>query len=252
MFCKSIGGSIQQNFGGKACYNRDMQFKWLRHLKYPAALTAILAIAISAAMLIGRAQPLPEPIALLHLNDMCKLPCWIGITPGVTTVSEAIQSIANVYSAEKGYEIRYRIGDIIIKRVDTNWQLRFLSTSLDDTNVIAVIYLYPSRGLQIVDISTAFGNPYRINLTPIVRDTSYHIDYKFAGIEVTMAGSYNFFVLNDMELKPTRLVCRILLWDGVTNPDGDFEGEKWKGFGWYLHNRNVRFDPRTFPVKCAI
>jgi len=54
---------------------------------------------------------------------------------------------------------------------------------------IAVIHLYLSHGLQIVDILAVFSNPYKINLTAIVRDTSYHLDYKFAGIEVTMAGS---------------------------------------------------------------
>jgi len=67
---------------------------WLR---YPAALTVALALSISAAMLIGRAQPLPERVALLHLNDMCKLPCWIGITPGVTTLNDAVTRIKDVY-----------------------------------------------------------------------------------------------------------------------------------------------------------
>ena len=54
-------------------------------------------LPISAAMLIGRAQPLPERVALLHLNDLCKLLCWIGITPGVTTYTQALAIVQQVY-----------------------------------------------------------------------------------------------------------------------------------------------------------
>ena len=69
----------------------------MRWLCYPFALSVALALSISAAMLIGRAQPLPERVALLHLNDICKLPCWIGITPGVTTYDQALAIVRRVY-----------------------------------------------------------------------------------------------------------------------------------------------------------
>jgi hypothetical protein len=40
----------------------------------------------------------PKRVALHHLNDLCKLPCWIGITPGVTMTYEQAQAIVrNVY-----------------------------------------------------------------------------------------------------------------------------------------------------------
>ena len=48
-------------------------------------------------MLLGRAQPIPDRVAVLHLGDMCALPCWIGITPGKTTLEQAIKRLSSVF-----------------------------------------------------------------------------------------------------------------------------------------------------------
>jgi hypothetical protein len=50
----------------------------------------------TGAIMIGHAQPLPERIAMLHLND-CLPPCWAGITPGVTTLKEANTRIKQIF-----------------------------------------------------------------------------------------------------------------------------------------------------------
>src|SRR5258707_8222360 len=70
-----------------------------------AVLWIMLAVAVSGAILIGRRQPIPDRIALLHLND-CELPCWIGIVPGKTTLGETQDRIKQVYGAIPGYELR--------------------------------------------------------------------------------------------------------------------------------------------------
>ncbi len=51
---------------------------------------------IVTALLIGRAQPTPPRLAMLHLTD-CELPCWIGIVPGVTTVEDAGEIIEKTF-----------------------------------------------------------------------------------------------------------------------------------------------------------
>ncbi len=56
----------------------------------PLFLTAILALAIGISMLVGHSEPSPERIARLHLAD-CALPCWDGITPGVSSFVVAIK-----------------------------------------------------------------------------------------------------------------------------------------------------------------
>ena len=60
------------------------------------ALTVAFTLLISAALLIGRAQPPPEGLIQLHLTD-CRLPCWVGIVPGQTTFDEGTQRLKAVY-----------------------------------------------------------------------------------------------------------------------------------------------------------
>ena len=82
----------------------------MRYLRYPFALTLLLTAAITGALLIGRAQPLPDRVAVLHLNDICKLPCWIGITPDVTTLGEAEKLVQSVYKTDEAF--RMQGGDV--------------------------------------------------------------------------------------------------------------------------------------------
>lgn len=58
----------------------------------------IIVLLTGAMMVLGRATPLPEEVALLHLGDMCELPCWIGITPGKTKFEEAKAILSKVYN----------------------------------------------------------------------------------------------------------------------------------------------------------
>jgi hypothetical protein len=66
--------------------------------------TLLFSMLIGAAILIGRQQPQPEHLAMLHLTD-CAAPCWIGIVPGVTTMEEAEARIKAVYGDTSKYRI---------------------------------------------------------------------------------------------------------------------------------------------------
>ncbi len=50
-------------------------------------LCVLLSTAIGLALLSGKRAPLPTSITTYHLND-CALPCWAGILPGETSLSE--------------------------------------------------------------------------------------------------------------------------------------------------------------------
>jgi len=67
------------------------------------ALCLIFAVLSGITILIGRQQPLPEHLAILHLTD-CAPPCWIGITPGVTTLEDAIPLIKAHYTNLPDYQ----------------------------------------------------------------------------------------------------------------------------------------------------
>lgn len=69
----------------------------MRHLfSLIAALILAIILITLAALLIGRAQPIPARVALLHLTD-CHLPCWIGIVPGRTKFDDALGKIKIAY-----------------------------------------------------------------------------------------------------------------------------------------------------------
>ena len=60
------------------------------------ALTLAFAACIFAARMIGSTQPPSPALAQLHLTD-CTLPCWLGITPGQTTLVDAVRRVTAAY-----------------------------------------------------------------------------------------------------------------------------------------------------------
>ena len=72
-------------------------------------------LALSAAVFVGRQKPLPAAFAIYHLSD-CKLPCWIGIIPGKTSLGEALARIDSTYCLA-----RYKCSTIYDHYDDTSW-----------------------------------------------------------------------------------------------------------------------------------
>ncbi len=68
----------------------------MRLAGWVAALMVVCALLIVSARLIGAMQPAPLRLAQLHLTD-CVLPCWLGITPGETSYTEAAARVRAVY-----------------------------------------------------------------------------------------------------------------------------------------------------------
>ncbi|HLY26794.1 MAG TPA: hypothetical protein VKQ72_10675 [Aggregatilineales bacterium] len=68
------------------------------------AVLLVLLVCIGLVIFVARQQPLPPRLAMLHLTD-CALPCWIGITPGVTPVEQVKARIESVYGDSKVYHI---------------------------------------------------------------------------------------------------------------------------------------------------
>ena len=69
-------------------------------------LCIALGTSTGAAILIGRQQPLPEHLTMLHLTD-CAPPCWIGIVPGVTTLEEAKVKVQAVLGSIANYSLSF-------------------------------------------------------------------------------------------------------------------------------------------------
>src|SRR5258708_19418668 len=142
--------------------------RWL--ITRPLIMLLLVTVATGVALLLGRAQPMPDQLALLHLGD-CQLPCWIGIVPGKTTVGEARQRIKNVYGKISSFAVdETEITSCCIKIVEDG-QLRLLITlntwgNQPDSTGIQLIYLDLVRqrseltpNLSIADTIGFLGNP---------------------------------------------------------------------------------------------
>lgn len=130
---------------------------------------------IYLARLLGQVQPLPSNMAMLHLSD-CVLPCWIGIVPGKTKISEAHVLIARIYG-KYPYTIRITGNNTFLITNQTNNEI--ISVRLDDLGtdrtenaIIHVIRIQPytsdlpPRSPTIGDLySTLDGSPQEIILS---------------------------------------------------------------------------------------
>ncbi len=67
-------------------------------------LLIVCLFVTGTAVVVGRQQPISPRLAMLHLTD-CKLPCWIGIIPGTTTLDEAKKDITATYSPSRDVRI---------------------------------------------------------------------------------------------------------------------------------------------------
>jgi hypothetical protein len=129
-----------------------------------AALTIALGGVALCAVLAGRSQPPPEQIAMLHLTD-CELPCWIGIVPGQTTISEARQRIEGVYGAKPKYAVeRTDFGFLIKSKGDTSFGLAALvkaRADLHDSDKVESLTMafFYNAGPKIAELYSLFGMP---------------------------------------------------------------------------------------------
>src|SRR5689334_21302019 len=78
-------------------------FKWI-----VVSWFALIA-GIGTMLLIEHTQPIPERLRMLHLAD-CAPPCWIGITPGKSTINEARQRLEAVFNRSQDFAITYDRG----------------------------------------------------------------------------------------------------------------------------------------------
>ena len=66
------------------------------YARLACTLCAAFALLIFVVRAFGAAQPPPEALAYLHLSD-CALPCWLGIVPGETYFTSAVERITTLH-----------------------------------------------------------------------------------------------------------------------------------------------------------
>jgi hypothetical protein len=176
---------------------------------FSLGLVMLLSLGIGAALLIGRGQAMPARIERLHLTD-CTLPCWNGITPGVSSASEAktridallpeFQGPATSATSDTGSSkslIWTQYGDIdrVVRVVDVtlqNGRVESLSIGTDHTS---------EDMPRLSEVLAVFGSPTcatfdaRTGLTSVFYAHSAHDDtLQFTVFPLSLATPVNNFV----------------------------------------------------------
>lgn len=206
----------------------------------------LLLCAVSIALVVHTAHSTPPPtnIAFLHLSD-CALPCWIGIVPGKTTISEAQALIQHVYSGEG-----FKVGPVktdpgytseVLVRVQDRFAYHTLDIRLNDTaqvtqSSISVVneidlYAYAPQGRTLRDVTLGemiamLGRPACLSLVP--RNHELDPELLFPQYHTVLGiGHEDYFVEPDMSfdvrisqnLPPC--AANSLPWQGFNGSYGD-------------------------------
>lgn len=133
----------------------------LRMLSLSMLLFFFLALIIDAALTIGGTQSTSKHLAIFHLTS-CQLPCWIGIQPGKTTISEAHNLVMKYFA------------DLVLQKAngcDNDWKMyltgkeislyvQFNYRDCNQNDVVRTLTLNISKNgnpLDIVSIGQLYG-----------------------------------------------------------------------------------------------
>jgi len=161
-----------------------------RLLIYSLTLYGVVLILGSGAVLLGRVQPIPERFAMLRFND-CAPPCWIGITPGQTTLEEAVVQIndtfresANIESIKEdkfqaAVEVVLRSRDDPSFRVAVSLDTRDTSRSAPITTITFFFMGALRDQVRLADLIRLLGSPAQINYIQPLNLNRYYFSFAY-------------------------------------------------------------------------
>ncbi|MEO8394674.1 MAG: hypothetical protein ABI700_16895 [Chloroflexota bacterium] len=117
------------------------------------ALTLVFAALIYGAQTLGSRQPPSAALAQLHLTE-CALPCWLGIIPGQTQFSDAVDRVSAAYPQSKS-----SITDGRIANTETSFGQIILMA--DSSGIVHRISLptFNLKGVTLADAVGVLGRP---------------------------------------------------------------------------------------------
>jgi hypothetical protein len=206
-------------------------------------IMGLCALLIVAFVLIAYTRPLPDKVAMYHL-DICRPPCWIGITPGITTLKEAEQQLS-IYYPESEYKVvqtqPFFIHTIQSLRHDQTITVRLATLDGEHVSMITLrsgimtqdgesIY---GIALTASDLILQWGNPRYIGF--------WSCDGHWRPYYNAMQDSYILIrpskgkLSANSEIGWNNTVREIELFSGTQELAGNPEYHQWQGFQSYRH-----------------
>lgn len=124
-------------------------------------LWVAMVVFTGASMLVGRAQPPPDPVRQLRLDD-CRAPCWIGIQPGRSSVIDAYRQLQAAFGLLPRRNAYAQL---------TSSQLVTLPLNSQDEHNTILVELEIVRGIpREIRIPARFGNDTYLGKMPRLGD----------------------------------------------------------------------------------
>lgn len=205
-----------------------------RLLSYALALFSLCVLLIAGARWMGARQPQPPIVEGLRLDD-CALPCWIGITPGQTSMEEAYSLMVDAFQYTRNGN-RMEVGRFqnLHFFVPVNSPVRALPVTLhtiEDKVALIQLVITDRRRLTFADIILAYGAPTCVMYTETPVFIGWKLYYETSeGIaEIDAYGS------SDDVIDQSQPVYSILLRGADTGSACFFANgdslPRWRGFG---------------------
>lgn len=132
----------------------DLRRPLLRLTLWLPVLFALLMFVMQA---LGGAQAPPIGLTGLHLTE-CALPCWLGIIPGITEMTDAVE---RVRSATLGTLFRAGDGRSVSTAYEVAGALVRVDIVADEAGTVVQITMVtaPMRGIRLGDAVGYLGTP---------------------------------------------------------------------------------------------
>jgi hypothetical protein len=129
-----------------------------RLLRPACAVIAAFVLLVVAARLLGSAQPHPAALDGLHLTE-CVLPCWLGITPGITNMTDAAHRLRSAQLG--GMLFESSDGRSVTTAYEVSGALVRVDLVADEAGTVAQITIFtqPLKGVRLGDAVAYLGTP---------------------------------------------------------------------------------------------
>jgi hypothetical protein len=206
-----------------------------RFLIYSLILCVVCILLVGASRWVGAHQPQSAIVEGLRLTD-CALPCWIGITPGQTTMEEAYQRLVEKFlytrSGNRADAGRFQNLHFVVPVMNT--PVRALPVNIQAVEgrvALMQLVITDRRRLTFADIILTYGAPTCVLYTesPVFIGWKLYYETSVGVAEIDAYGSGGDSI--DQALAVYSIVLRgsdsgsaCFFRDGETLP-------RWRGFG---------------------
>lgn len=153
-------------------------------------------------------------------NPSCALPCWNGITPGITTRSDALKILRDSpFIQETSLQSRNLVADsgavIWDWKASHNFEEGYQGLSWN-AGIVDDITLFPPN-ISVEEMINRYGPPEKVGIanigTPEDVENAISLYYAYRGFEIQVNDIYGY---RDAQLKPSDLITYVSLFEPKT------------------------------------